>query len=178
MSELMRYLPPYYDGSDESRTIQEAFQPELDGLWRFRNELFLQLNPNTATWGLAFWEQAFGIALNTATTLDLRRAAVVGKIRGSGTTTKSMVQNVCKGFIDGTVDVVEIPKESRIELNFYLDEAQIPVREALDKALVEILPAHLSYEAKYFDAGGTAAAYAAAAFVGCEIVDSATAICY
>lgn len=175
---LIDYLPEYYRTSPESVLIQEAFQPELDKLWSERESLLAQLDPSTATWGLALWEAALGVTPDASATLDLRRGTVIGKIRGAGTTTKAMVRNVCEGFIDGTVDVVEVPRESRLELNFYLQVAQIPVRETLDKALLEILPAHLSYEAKYFDAGGTAAAYAAAAFIGCEIVNSATAVRY
>ena len=144
MSELMRYLPPYYDGSDESRTIQEAFQPELDGLWRFRNELFLQLNPNTATWGLAFWEQAFGIIVNESKPLELRRSAVISKLRGIGVVTAEMLRNMAEAFTHSPVTVTDMPRESWVWLRFVLLDVPAYFQE-LQAALLEVMPAHLGF---------------------------------
>ena len=144
MSKLMRYLPPYYDGSDESRTIQEAFQPELDGLWRFRNELFLQLNPNTATWGLAFWEQAFGIIVNENKPLELRRSAVIGKLRGIGVVTAEMLRSMAEAFTHSLVTVTDMPRESAGWFRFELLDIPAFLSELRD-ALLEVMPAHLDF---------------------------------
>lgn len=144
MSELMGYLPPYYEGSPESRTIQKAFQPEIDELWRVRDDLQAQLNPNTATWGLALWEQALGILVNESRPLSLRRSAVISKLRGVGAVTAEMLKGVAEAFTHSPVTVLDLPRESWVWLRFELLDIPAYFPE-LQAALLEIIPAHLGF---------------------------------
>lgn len=145
MSELFAYLPPYYTGSTESRTIQEAIQPEIDGIWTVNDELRLQLNPYTATWGLALWEQAFGIPVNEGKVITARRSLVVAKIRGVGTTTVEMLRSVVSRFFGGMVTIIEHPRQSHVEFRFTSESAEIPLIREMIETLQEIMPAHLGY---------------------------------
>ena len=144
MSELFAYLPPYYTGSAESRTIQDAIQPEIDGIWTVNDELRLQLNPYTATWGLALWEQAFGIPVNESKAVSLRRAAIISKIRGVGVVTADMLKNMAEAFTQSAVTVMEMPRESLVWLQFELLDIPAYFPELIS-ALLEVLPAHLDF---------------------------------
>ena len=58
----MSYLPEWYQNSRETVAIQESIQPEIDLIQQARDDLLAQLNPWTATWGVALWEDALGLA--------------------------------------------------------------------------------------------------------------------
>ncbi len=146
MKTLMSYLPENYENSEDSRTIQEAIQPETEMLWQARDEMLEQLDPDTATWGLKYWEAAFGIPVDESKELDYRRTRVKSKIRGTGTVTKEMVQNVSESFSHGEVEVTEYPGESRLEIRFVSRVGRPPNLDDLEDTLLEIIPAHLAFE--------------------------------
>lgn len=146
MKELMAYLPESYDGSPETRTIQEAVQPELEALWEGRDSLLAQLDPNTATWGLDYWEQALGLATDQSKEMEYRRSRIVSKLRGSGTTTAALIKNVSESFTNGEVDVEEAYGEYTVRIRFVGRIGIPPNLEDLRDALKDIMPAHLAWE--------------------------------
>ena len=145
MKELMSYLPVNYDDSHETRTIQEAIQPELQTLWDGRNSLLEQLSPNTATWGLDLWEAALGLPTDPQQPIDYRRTRVVAKLRGNATTTVALIKSVAESFSNGIVDVIERYSEYRLDIKFVGTIGIPPNLEDLEATLREILPAHLDF---------------------------------
>ena len=146
MRDLMDYLPEWYQDSPETVATQKAIQPELDMIWTARNDLLLQLNPNTATWGLDFWEEALGLPTDKSKELAFRRTRVVAKLRGSGTTTVPLIKNVSESFSNGEVEVAEFYSEYRVEIRFVGTIGIPPNLEDLRDALCDIMPAHLVWE--------------------------------
>lgn len=146
MKDLMDYLPEGYQNSPETAAVQKAIQPELDMIWLARNDLLLQLNPNTATWGLKLWEEALGLSADPGKDLAFRRTRVVSKLRGSGTTTVAQIKNVSESFSNGEVEVEEIFSEYRVEIHFTGTIGVPPNLEDLRDALNEIMPDHLAWE--------------------------------
>lgn len=158
--QLMEYLPERYMDSVETVTFQEAFQPELDLVWQGRNELLLQLDPNTATWGLSLWEEALGLPTDTTRDIEYRRVRVVAKLRGNGTTTVALIKSVAESFSNGEVDVVEFCNEYRLEIRFVGTVGLPPNLDDLADTLDEILPAHLDWKfVIYFRTHGQLAPY-------------------
>ena len=143
--KLMDYLPPKYGDSPEMVVIQNALQPEVDAMWQARNEFLLQLDPTTATWGLALWEEAFGIPTDVEKDIDHRRSRVVAKLRGNGTTTVALIKSVSESFSNGEVEVNEIYSEYRLEILFVGRIGIPPNLEDLRDVLDEIVPAHLEW---------------------------------
>ncbi len=146
MSRLMDYLPEWYGGSPETAAIQNAIQPETDRLWAARDELLAQLDPNTATWGLALWEDALGIGTEPGRAAEYRRARVTARVRGSGTTTPALLRSVAESFSNGQVEVAEFPAEYRVEIRFVGTVGVPPNLEDLRSALDDVMPAHLGWE--------------------------------
>ena len=145
MRELMSYLPEWYENSRETAAIQEAIQPETAGLWNARDDLFSQLNPWTATWGLDLWEDGLGLSGGE---LDLRqrRANVAAKLRGRETTTPELVREISETILGVPVTVSEIYGAYRVEICFDAQGELPEGMEALRSQLDQIMPAHLVWD--------------------------------
>lgn len=141
----MGYLPDNYPDSRETVTFQEALQPEMALCWAHRNNLLLQLNPYTATWGLDLWEDALGLGRSDGLALDVRRRQVVAKLQGVGTTTPEVVRDVAETLLGCPVAVVEHFSQYWVELEVD-NGGRLPQGvEQLKARLREIMPAHLGW---------------------------------
>jgi len=145
MSELLDLLPDYYRDSAEVVELQGAFEHWTDALDAARDDLLAQLNVDTATWGLRQWETALGLATDAGKSYPFRRTRVLSKLRGFGTSTPAMIQNVAESFSNGDVAILEYNAESRFEVKFVGTIGIPPNMDDLTAALDEIKPAHLSY---------------------------------
>lgn len=146
MKQLMSYLPEWYQESPETVAFQEAIQPELDMIWTARNDLLLQLNPNTATWGLAYWEEAFGLPVDETLPLEQRRVRVIARLRGMGTTTVTVLQSLVESFCPGCdVDIIEHYGEYLIEIRLGITDQAVEDTTGLTETLHLIMPAHLGW---------------------------------
>lgn len=143
---LIAYLPGFYGESPEVRVLQGALDSQVRALWAARDGLFDQLDLSKATWGLRYWEEALGIPVEAAGSYEFRRSRIKAKLRGQGTTTVAMIQNVAESFSNGAVDVIEHPAEYRFDVKFTGTIGIPPNLEDLSAAIGEIKPAHLDYD--------------------------------
>lgn len=142
---LIDLLTPNYKDSPEMVEIQGAFDTQVEALAAAKEDLFNQLDVMTATWGLTLWEKTYGIVTDLSKPYDYRRTRILSKMRGQGSTTKAMIQNVAESFSNGQVDVLEYPGEYRFEIKFTGTLGIPPNMEDLTAAIEEIKPAHLAY---------------------------------
>ena len=145
MKSLLEHMPRQYRGSPEVAELQAALQPWADKIHTDRDILFAQFYPRTATWGLRLWEVALGIGTDISRPYSFRRSRIESKLRGLGTTTKAMVQNVAESFSNGSVEVLEFPGEYRFDIIFAGTIGIPPNMDDLSAAIEEIKPAHLAY---------------------------------
>lgn len=142
----MSYLPVNYEDSRETEIIQRAMEPELRKLWGARDDLLKQLDPNTATWGLAYWEEALGLAVDETKAEDVRRGKIAARLRGMGTTTVERLMDVVTGFLpDSQVSITEVYGEYRVEINFVAPNTLPKGVDDLEEVLDVIMPAHLQW---------------------------------
>jgi hypothetical protein len=73
----------------------------------------------------------------------------MSKLRGAGTTTKAMIQNVAESFSNGEVTILEYNFECRFEVKFVGTIGVPPNMDDLTVAIEEIKPAHLTYSYVY-----------------------------
>ena len=142
---LIEYLPGFYHNSPEVQGIQQALELEVDRLRRETEEFARQLLLPDATWGLEYWERALGIPVDVSKPLEFRRSRAASKLRGQGTATVALLQNVAMSFANGQVDILEYPAEFRFEVKFTGVIGIPPNLEDLSDAIQEIKPAHLTY---------------------------------
>lgn len=146
MRELMSYLPELYRESPEMVAIQQAIQPELELMWQGRDDLLAQLDPNTATWGLSYWEDALGLTTNTALPVDQRRTRIIARLRGMGTTTVAVIKSVVETFCPGCeVSVIEHYSEYLVEIHLTITDQAVADNDGLRDVLGLIMPAHLAW---------------------------------
>ncbi len=145
MSQLLSLLPEFYATSPETADLQNAFDLTIAEAEAARDDCARQLDVNTATWGLSLWEAAYGITPNVSKSDAYRRTRIISKMRGAGTTTAALIQNVAESFSNGAVEVVETPKEYRFDVKFIGRYGVPPNMDDLTAAINRIKPAHLAY---------------------------------
>lgn len=142
---LIEHLPEDYRKSASVVQIQDAMQGEWNNLDRAVEALEEQLFVDTATWGIGYWESIFGITPNLSKDIQFRRTAVKTKMRGTGTTTVAMIQNVSESFVNGEVAVVEHNDQYRFDIVMLSVIGIPPNMDDLKAVIEEIKPAHLDY---------------------------------
>ena len=143
--QVIDYLPGFYHNSPEVQAIQQALEPEAQRLRQETEQIARQLALDTAEWGLDYWERALGIPVDVSKPLEFRRSRAASKLRGQGTATVALLQNVAQSFANGQVDILEYPSEYRFEVKFTGVIGIPPNMEDLSDAIEEIKPAHLTY---------------------------------
>lgn len=141
----MEKYPAFWRDSAETVAIIEAMGEEVTELRNSLTDILLQCNVETATWGLALWEKQLGLDTEIEKDLPYRRSRILSKLRGTGTVTVAMIQNVAESFSNGKVAVLENARERHFDIKFVGTIGIPPNMEDLTAALEDIKPAHLTY---------------------------------
>lgn len=144
---LPEYIP-YITYSGEKHVAD--FQSAVDTVWQKAIEDFddflLQLSPVTATWGLKFYENEYGIKVNEKKPIEERRSHLLAKMRGVGTTTVEMVKRIADSFYNGEIEVEEHNSGYWFEVKFISDVGIPPNLQDFYAVIEEVKPAHLGIE--------------------------------
>ena len=108
-----------------------------------------QLTIDTATWGLKYWEQAYGVTPQITDTVEERRGRVKAKMRSPQTVTAAMLENLTDSYINGQSVVTELPRQHKVQIRFNGDYGIPSNLDSLTAALLEVLPSHVTYEYLY-----------------------------
>ena len=142
---LLELLPARYSNSRETIEIQLAFEKEVQKIINAYDQMLLQLFVSSADEWLPLWEKIYGIVPDS-NNIDYRRSRIMGKMRGSGTTTKEMIKNVCESFYNGNVEIIEHFDQYSFDIKFLSSIGTPPNLQDMVNAIEEIKPAHLSYQ--------------------------------
>lgn len=142
---LIDHLPAFWQNTPEVVAVLAALNPVAEAAAAAGESFLQQLNVSTATWGLDTWETALGIEKEAEKTLEYRRTRIMAKLRGAGTATPQMIENVAASFSGGTAEVIEHNDEANFEIKFVDVMGVPPNMEDLIAAIEEIKPAHLAY---------------------------------
>ena len=141
---LKEYLPPIIADTRTFTTLLSAEQLEIDGVNNSIQDIINQCFVNTATWGLDNWESLLGIVTDHSKDINYRRTVVKAKLRGSGTVTINLIQNVASSFSNGEVSIIEHPAIYSFEVMFVGTIGIPPNMSDLQDAINQIKPAHLA----------------------------------
>lgn len=147
--KLIELLPDYYKNSPQVVELQGAFEHWTNALQAAKDDMFRQANIESATWSLKLWEAAVNLETDVTKPLEQRRTRIMSKLRGSGTTTKQLIQNVAESFSNVSVTILEYNSESRFEVKFTGILGVPPNISDLAAAIEEVKPAHLAYSFVY-----------------------------
>ena len=144
---LINKLPSFYD-NDITRPIQNSFTIEVDSVNDEVKNTLNQFFVDSATYGLDKWEKMLGISKNTFD-IQTRRENIKAKMRSRGTTTVSVIKNICEAYSNGTVEIIVNHSDYSFVIDF-IDTIGIPKAfDELDKTINEIKPCHLDHSYKF-----------------------------
>lgn len=135
-----------YKNSQEVEGIQAGYQFMLDGIGYFVDDLLAQLYVDTATWGLALWEEYLGLTESVAPGSDYtaRRETIKARLRGAGTTTVALIKSVSESYANGEVEITEDNAHYAFSVAFVSSLGQPPNLIQLKDAIEKVKPAHLA----------------------------------
>ena len=151
MRDLASRLPGYYRESGPVSELERALGQAAAELMDAKEDTLEQLFVETATWGLALWENWAGLPTDLSRPYSWRRQRILAKLRGQGTTTAELIAQVVAsfGYSRENVCVVEHPGEYTFEVVLSnLGQAPQDVAAAT-AAINEIKPAHLDWHFTY-----------------------------
>lgn len=152
-TKLFNHLPKYYKTSKVMSDIIGTQDKQLQEFINKIQEVADQFFIDTATSGFTLerWEKELGIPLSSNKDEGYRRSVIKSKIRGTGTVTVGLLQNVAQSFEKGLIEVIEENELFRFRIKFMDTLGAPPNFDDLKNAIDEIKPAHLEvvYEFKY-----------------------------
>ena len=144
---LITKLPSFYD-NDITKPIQNSFTVEANSINDEVENTLNQFYVDSATFGLDKWEKMLGISKNN-NDIQTRRENIKAKMRSRGTTTVSVIKNICEAYSNGIVEVIVNYSEYSFIIDF-VGTIGIPNAFAeLDKVIEEIKPCHLAHSYKF-----------------------------
>ncbi|MDD3927178.1 MAG: DUF2313 domain-containing protein [bacterium] len=149
---MLTYLPGYYETSRVMQGVMEAQGAELDKVQTALDAVLDQCFVSTATWGLERWEQELGLQVNPPISDADRRSRIVARLRGSGTCTIRIVEQLAESFEHGHAEVIEDYPAYTVTISFLDALGQPPDLAQMQAELRELIPAHLAveYQFNYF----------------------------
>lgn len=147
--DLNPYVPTFISELPEVKAIYDVESLEL-GLLKYQlDDIKKQFRIDTATWGLDWWEDKYGIKTNYFLSYEERREIVKAAKCGHGTTTKAMIKTTAERFSNGECEIIEHNSEYRFTVHF-IGVKGIPRNMQAFKNMLDIIkPAHLAYDFEY-----------------------------
>ena len=144
---LINELPSFYYNTT-ANFIQDGLSSEAELVNTIVSDTLDQMFVEKATHGLDRWEKMLGIPKNNFN-LQTRRENIKAKMRSRGTSSISVIKNICEAYSNGVVDIVVDHENYSFEVHF-VGSVGIPIAFAeLDKTIEEIKPAHLAHSYKF-----------------------------
>jgi uncharacterized protein YmfQ (DUF2313 family) len=150
LKPFIQELPRHYGRSPQDAELQRVLENMAARVEADKDFTLEQLFPSTASgWGLALWEDAYGLRREAGQTERQRRARVLAKIKGVSTTTVERIRGIAQVFSISRVEVEERSAESRFIIWYVETIGEINNKEDLVAIINELKPAHLAWSIKY-----------------------------
>ena len=150
MRSFILELPRHYQRSPQDAALQKALEDTLARAEEDVDLTLAQMFPSTASgWGLEMWESAFGLARDAGLSGEERRARILAKVQGTGTTTLEKIRAIAQAFSSCPVEIEEISGEYRFVIWYNGTTGPVAQLRDLTAAINEAKPAHLDWQVRY-----------------------------
>lgn len=142
---MISRVSPIYERSYVAKWLYEVMGREVDDAETRFSELREQANPETATWGLCYWEQRYGIEVDESRSLAARRAAVISKRGTRAPMNPARIEEILSSMSGRKIRVEEnvAPYTFRV----YVENGEGFVDyDAIVRKLKKVKPSHLAFE--------------------------------
>lgn len=146
---MLSYVSPIYGEAVVALWLFEAMGREFDRLAAFAEEYRVQLVPQTATWGLDYWEQEYGIARDDTLGIEKRRTRVLNAMANRTPMNPAALARIASAAsANAEVEIEENTGKNKFTL--WVSALPSSVEKAkIEAAMDEAKPAHLMYDVKY-----------------------------
>ncbi len=138
---MMSRISPIYDRSYVGKWIFQVMGLDMDATRLRFEELRLQAFPETATWGLTYWEQRYGITPTPSQTLEERRRAVLLKRNAREPINPRKLEHIIQTMTGMEATVAENVAPYTFSVEIHSDGGPIDFDEVMSK-LKRIKPSH------------------------------------
>lgn len=143
--QLFETVTPIYYQSIVMSSIFQAIGEEFENIDELTEEVLLQLFPQTATWGIVYWEEATHIPINNAVPLEQRRARILSKMQTRWPVTKSRMEAIINNFVSSkNAYIKQLYDQYKFVINIPLTGEKV-YYSGLVETVEEVKPAHLAY---------------------------------
>ncbi|UWG96391.1 YmfQ family protein [Dehalobacter sp. DCM] len=146
---VKQYLPEWLTEKEPITSLLESLGQDTGQAEDSIKDVLAQCFVDTATWGMKHWEEYLGILVDESKELSSRRGVVKSKLRGAGTTTPALIEATAESYENGNVDVVEFPRQNKVQIKFTDVYGIPPYMSDFDTAINYVIPAHLTIEYLY-----------------------------
>ena len=139
------YLPESLRQDPTTVAIADTIALQAARPRQLTEELFDQLSPLSATWGLPAWETLTDVHLPPEATLEERRRAVSTRLSSFGTVDAALISRLCTQICGHPCRVTERFGQYLLEIDFGSVIGRPAHLDEFAHRLRETLPAHLEY---------------------------------
>ncbi|MEA5008215.1 putative phage tail protein [Clostridium tyrobutyricum] len=136
--------PSAIKGSNIFDKVYESNGKQLDKLLSDKEDLILQLNPQTCTWSIDMWEDMCGIQ-HSSQSLNIRRSNVITKLSQLSPITRSRMENILKNYADD-VQIDEYFSEYRFDVILKTKTTLHASIDYIMNQIEDLEPCHLAYQ--------------------------------
>ena len=117
---------------------------EIDEAWRFMEELRLQAFPETATWGIVYWEQRYHIVPDENLTIEERRQRVIIKRGRRAPMNPARIERFTRDVTGREAVITELGEDYIFFISILPGESEVDYSELI-KTIRSVKPSHLSF---------------------------------
>lgn len=167
--KMFDMLSPIYNNSVIMKSLYEAIGKEYDNIDDQIEDVKLQLFPQTATWGLKYWEERTGLPINIDEPIQSRRNKVIAKLQSRHIMNPKRMAMVLQKYTGADIKVIENTAPYTFEIDLIGRTTFPKSLEELYKTVKKIKPSHLAVNYKLISISSLNIYFAATTLCGEEI---------
>lgn len=141
---MIKTVSPIYDKAYVGKWIFQVMGMEIDEAWEFFKELRLQAFPETATWGITYWEQRYHIPPDDNLTIEERRRRVIVKRGKRSPMNPARIEHFIRDVTGRQTVVTERNGEYVFFVSVLPGESEVDYSELI-RTIRSVKPSHLSF---------------------------------
>lgn len=141
--KMISKLPIYERENEVIEDIYTTFGDKTDQFLYEIEDLYKQMNIDTATWGLDTWERNVGLDNNQELTITQRRGRVKSRLKSFSKIDTELLRDVIQDYYENEV---RVSFNGRVLFEFPLEGDSWEFRPIVEEIIRILKPTHLGYE--------------------------------
>ena len=142
---MLKTVSPIYDKSYVAKWIFQVMGLEIDEAWKFIEELRFQAFPETATWGITYWEQRYNIPPDESLSIEERRQRVIIKRGKRSPMNPARIERIVRDVTGREATVTEENRTYTFHISVLPGESMVDYQELID-TIKSVKPSHLAFK--------------------------------